>query len=172
MIGDGKGLRISAVLAVASTVAVLGFLAMRWWAGSGRPLPQPSFTVAGVLVVLAVAEFMVARRIRRGVAGTSKRPLDPLWTHRMLLTGQAAALTGGVVAGWYLALVGVVLPDIDAESARRIAWASVALAGGGAVLAAGGFAIQAACRIDPPDVSAEDWGDEGDAWAERRLPEG
>lgn len=173
MVGDGRGLRVTTVLFTALAVAVLAFLGLRWWAGQGHPLPATSFTVAAVFALLGGAEFLVARRIRHGVAGTSKQRLDPLWSHRMLLIGQAAALTGGVVLGWYLALGAVALPDIDAASVRRVVTAALALAAGGFVLAAGGFAIQSACRIDPPDAAEEDWSDGKDAWGDpRRLPDG
>ncbi len=173
MIGDGRGLRVSTVLTTGAATALLAFLALRWWVGQGNPLPASSLTVAALMAVLGCAELLVALRIRRGVAGTSKRPLDALWTHRMLLIGQAAALTGGVVAGWYLAVAGVVYPDLDAESVRRVAWAALALAGGGVVLSVGGFAIQAACRIDPPDADEPDWGDGRNGWADHpQVPEG
>lgn len=166
MVGDGRGLKISTALMTALVTLVLAFLALRWWAGRGQPLPPASFTVAGLLAVLGAAQFLVARRIRRGVTGASTRRLDPLWGHRMLLIGQAAALTGAVVVGWYLALGGVLLPDVDAGSVRRAALAALAMAGGAIVLAAGGFGIQAACRIDPPDTAGEDWPDDGDGWAD------
>lgn len=150
MIGDGRGLPLRTVLVVALVTAVLAYLFLSWWTGAFGAAPTPSPVVAAMLAVLGIAEFVVARRIRRGVEGADDSRLDPLWAHRMLLMGQAAALTGAVVGGWYLGLLGVLIPDVDAASVRTAAWYTGAMCLGSALLTAGGLRIQSVSRLDPP----------------------
>lgn len=150
MIGDGRGLRGRTVAIVAAITAVLAYLALNWWAGAFGALPAPSPVVAALLAALGLAEFAVARRIRRGVTGRDEKPLDPLWAHRMLLVAQAGALTGAVVLGWYAGQLGVLAADLDAASVRAAALLCLAMCGGAGVLIAGGMRVQSAARIDGP----------------------
>ncbi len=155
VLAGGRGLRLRVVAALAGAALVAGYLFWRWWAGQIGALPAPSLPAAILLLVLGAAEFAAARRIRRGVSGASRDPLDPLWSYRMLLIGQAAALTGTLAAGWSVAFIAAAWPDTDAASVRSDALAAAALALAAGVLAAGGLGIQRACRIGPPGQQAE-----------------
>ena len=67
---------------------------------------------------------------------------------RTVVLAQASALTGAVVAGWYLAQVLVLAPDTDIASVRSLVWRLAALAVGGVLMVVAGLLVQAMCRVD------------------------
>lgn len=150
----GRGaVRVRGLVAAAAVVALIGYLVMDLLRGQLGSLPAPSIMAAGLLALVAVAELVMARHISRGVKGATRKPLDPLWAYRTLLVGQASAVTGAVVAGWYVAFVITVLPDVDAASVRGSALAAAAMVGAAVFFSVAGLSIQSAARIDPPSTS-------------------
>jgi hypothetical protein len=67
---------------------------------------------------------------------------------RTVVLAQASALTGAFVAGWYLAQMLVLLPDLDVASVRSQVWRLVALGVGGVLMVVAGLLVQAMCRVD------------------------
>ena len=98
--------------------------------------------------------FFAGLPIRRFLRGQAKKSLNPMRAMRTLVLAQAAALTGALVTGWYLAQALVLLPDFDIDSRRTLVVRLAALAAGGAVMVVAGLLAQAMCRVDK--------GDEGD----------
>jgi len=166
---------------VGLVVAALAYPGLRVWTGRGYELPPTSWGSVIVLVFMAFGVFFAALPIRRFLRGQAKKPLNPLRAMRTLVLAQAAALTGALVAGWYLAQVLVLWPDLDIGSVRAVALRLAASVAAGVLLAMAGLLAQAMCRVDEVDKGDKgnsgnsgnrddgrdrddwgDWGEEGD----------
>lgn len=146
---DG-GLRLVTVGWAFALALSVGYLLQRYLNDHVGRMPFPSWPGAVLPLVLCVALLTVAWPIRRWRQGRLDRRLDPLRAFRTLILARAAALTGGVVAGWYLAQALVLFPDAESASvARGIAWC-VAYVVSGALMIACGMLVQSWCRLDPP----------------------
>ena len=156
------GVRVRDVLTAAVAAAAIAYLALTWSFRRDATLPPVSWAVALVLIVVCVGLALAGRRVRATVRQTARRPLEPLAAYRVLRLAQACALTGGLVAGGYLAYAAVALPDIDASSVRAAALSALAVAASGGALCAVGLWVQSMCRIDPPDDVADEPDDAGD----------
>lgn len=154
MVRDGRGVSIRLVLLLGLVVTGFGYLGLRLWTGQGRGVPEPSWGALIVLVFMACGVFFAGLPIRRFLRGQAKKSLNPMRAMRTLVLAQAAALTGALVTGWYLAQALVLLPDFDIDSRRTLVVRLAALSVGGAVMVVAGLLAQAMCRVDK--------GDEGD----------
>ena len=121
------GVRVRDVLTAAVAAAAIAYLALTWSFRRDATLPPVSWAVALVLIVVCVGLALAGRRVRATVRQTARRPLEPLAAYRVLRLAQACALTGGLVAGGYLAYAAVALPDIDASSVRAAALSALAM---------------------------------------------
>lgn len=151
---DDGALRIGTIATAFGVTTLLGYLVQRYLNDHVGRMPFPSWPGATLPLVLCIVLIALALPIRRWRAGRLRRRLDPLRAFRTLILARAAALTGGVVAGWYLAQALVLAPD--AESAvvlRGIEWC-LAYVGSGALMVATGLLVQSWCRLDPPDDDA------------------
>lgn len=157
MVKHGRAISIRLVLSVGLGATALAYPVLRVWTGRGHQLPPNSWGALIVLVFMACGVYFGALPIRRFLRGQAKKPLNPLRAMRTLVLAQAAALTGALVAGWYLAQVLVLFPDLDVASVRAVAVRLGALAAGGVLLAIAGLVAQAMCRVDGGDK-----GDNGD----------
>lgn len=156
---DESGLRGRTVGAFFAGAFVLGFLVQRLAADHFGRLPVPSWPGLALVVAVGVGLLIVAWPIRRWRAGRLKRRLDPIRAFRTLLLARAAALSGAIVAGGYLALGLVVAGEGSASGfARGLGW-SLAYAVGGGLLILVGLLVQSWCRLDPPPGDP-DWRDE------------
>ncbi len=151
MLNEGKGIRLSQLVAVAVLVGGLGWVGLKVYLNRGNLLPYVSW-VSAVTVVLAAALVLAAGLpVRTFLRGQATRTLSPIRAARTLVLAQAAAITGAGVTGWYVAVLALVVPDLELASAQSLLWPAVAAAVGGAVLATVGLVVQRMCRIDPPD---------------------
>lgn len=141
---------------MAGLTLALGYLVLRWWALSAGALPRPSWASVLLLFFMAAGVVFAGLPIRRALRGTAGRRLNPLRAFRTLVLAQACALTGALVAGWYLAQVLVLWPDTDAGSVRGTALLSGVLALSGAALVGVGMWVQSVCRLDPPPDDPDD----------------
>lgn len=157
MVRDGRGVSIRIVLLLGLVVTALAYPAVRFWTGQGRGLPPTSWASVIVLVFMACGVIFAGLPVRRFLRGQAKKPLNPMRAMRTLVLAQAAALTGALVAGWYLSQVLVLAPDLDVPSLRTFAVRLAALAAGGVLLSTAGLLTQAMCRVDKADD-----GDHGD----------
>ena len=151
MVRDGRGVSIRLVLLLALVVTGLAYLAMRIWDVQDSLLLQTSWGALIVLVFMACGVFFAGLPVRRFLRGQAKRSLNPLRAMRTLVLAQAAALTGGLVTGWYLAQVLVLLPDFDIDSRRTLVVRLAALTAGGGLMAVAGLLTQGMCRVDKGD---------------------
>ena len=157
MVRDGRGVSTRLVLLLGLAVAAISYLGLRIWTGQGGLLPVASWGAVIVLVFMACGVFFAGLPVRRFLRGQAKKTLNPMRAMRTLVLAQAAALTGALVTGWYLAQVVVLLPDFDIESVRTAVVRLAALTAGGVLMAVAGLVAQAMCRVG----KSED-GDHGD----------
>ena len=165
MVRDGRGVSTRLVLLLGLVVTASAYLGLRIWTGQGRVLPEASWGAVILLVFMACGVFFAGLPVRRFLRGQAKKSLNPMRAMRTLVLAQAAALTGALVAGWYLAQILVLLPLFDVESRRTAVVRLAALAAGGVLMAIAGLLAQAMCRVDGDrrDRGADrDDGDHGD----------
>ena len=162
MVRDGRGVSIRLVLLLGLASTGFAYLAWRIWLGRGGYLSQTSWGALIVLVFMACGVFFAGLPVRRFLRGQARKSLNPMRAMRTLVLAQAAALTGALVSGWYLAQVLVLLPDFDIESRRTLVVRLAALAAGGVLMAVAGLLAQAMCRVDKRDE--RDDGDDSKDW--------
>ena len=155
MVRDGRGVSIRLLLLLALVVTAFAYLGLRIWTGQGGTLPQTSWGALIVLVFMAVGVFFAGLPVRRFLRGQAKKTLNPMRAMRTLVLAQAAALTGALVTGWYLAQVLVVLPYFDIASRRTVVIGLAALVAGGVLMSIAGLAAQAMCRVDKRNNDAD-----------------
>lgn len=141
-------IRVRHVLAVGLVVGVLTWGGLRMWTGAGHRLPDAGPAAAIALLVLAIGVVVAGRPVRAWRRGDRSRTISPIWMARLVAAAQAAALGGGVLGGWYLGQLSVVLPDLDVPSvgARLVPLAAAVVAS--ALLTVAGLWVQRICRID------------------------
>lgn len=156
MVTGGRGVSTRLVLLLGLGVTAGAYLGLRLWTGQGHVLPPASWGALVVLVFMACGVLWAGLPVRRFLRGHSRKTLNPLRAMRTLVLAQAAALTGAMVAGWYLAQVLVLLPDFDIDSVRTVVIRLASLAAGGVLLSTAGLVAQAMCRVDRRDVDRRD----------------
>jgi hypothetical protein len=147
MLRDGRGVTIRLVLLVGVVVAGFSYLVLRALTGQDGFQPEASWGRLPVLVVMACGVFFAGLPVRRFLKGRATKPLNPIRAMRILVLAQACALTGAVVAGWYVAQVLVMVPTLDVSSRRTVALRLAALAAGGVLMVVAGLLTQAMCRV-------------------------
>jgi hypothetical protein len=148
MVRDGRGVSIPLALLVGLVATALSYLALRIWTGEGGVLPATSWGALIVLLFMATGVLFAGLPVRRFLRGQARKPLNPLRAMRTLVLAQAAALTGALITGWYVAQILVLLPVFDIPSRRTAAVLLAALAAGGVLMAIAGLVAQAMCRVD------------------------
>jgi Na+/proline symporter len=155
VVRDGRGVSVRLVLFVGLAATGFAYLGLRIWDLQNSLLLQTSWISLIVLLFMACGVFFAGLPVRRFLHGQAKKSLNPMRAMRTLVLAQAAALTGGLVSGWYLAQVLVLLPDFDIESRRTLVLRLAALSAGGALLAVAGLLTQRMCRVDKSDVGED-----------------
>jgi len=148
MVSGGRGVPIRLVVLLALGVVALSYPGLRVWTGRGHELPPTSWVSVVVLVFMAAGVLVAGLPVRRFLRGQAKKSFNPLRAMRILVLAQAAALTGALVTGWYLAQVLVLSPDLDVASVRGLALKLGALSVGGVLMSIAGLLTQAMCRVD------------------------
>ena len=148
---NAHGVRVRDVVTVGVAALGLCYLVLAWWYRREAALPPVSWVVSLFVFAAAAGLVFAGRSVRATVRHTARRPVEPLAAFKVLKFAQACALTGAGVAGGYLALVLVALPDTDATSVRHAAIGAGVVAASGVVLSAMGLWAQSMCRIDPDD---------------------
>lgn len=147
MVTGRRGVTIRLLLLLGAAVTGFSYLVLRFWTERGGALPPSSWGAFIVLLFMACGVFFAGLPVRRFLRGTARKPLNPMRAMRTVVLAQASALTGALVAGWYVAQILVLLPDLDIASRRSLAWRLAALAAGGILMAVAGLVVQAMCRV-------------------------
>ena len=143
--------KISTLLLVAGTTALVGWLLVVGLERRGTYLPHVPWIVDVALVGLAGAVYWAGWAVRSYLKG--RRPsLDPLRAARTLVLAKAAALTGSLLAGWYLAQVLAVLGDLGIEARRDKAVAAGVAVLCAVVLVVVGLVVEKFCQLPPEDT--------------------
>ena len=141
---------IGSLIAVLVAVALVGWPVLRALEARGVYLPEVPWLVDVAILVLAGTVFWSGWTVRSYQKG--KRPsLDGLRAARTLVLAKAAALTGALLGGWYLAQVLVVLGDLAIESRRDHAIAAGIAVLCSVVLAVVGLVVEKFCELPPSD---------------------
>lgn len=150
-----SGIRVTTLVLAGLAMTVVAWLVLRWLASSGNPVPEPGWIGAAAMVFLGAGLLLAGRQVRKVRDGRPDPAVTPLRAARTLVLGQAGALTGAVLFGWYAANVLVLLPDGDVESQRNRIWLFVLHAVVALLLAVTGMVVQAWCRLRPRDDDDE-----------------
>lgn len=141
---------VRTLIAVLVAVAVVGWLVLRALESRGVYLPVVPWLVDVAILALAGVVFWMGWAVRAYQKG--KRPsLDGIRAARTLVLAKAAALTGALLGGWYLAQVLVVLGDLAIEPRRDRAVAAGIAVLCSVVLAAIGLLVEKFCELPPSD---------------------
>lgn len=164
MAEQSSGVRATVVALVAVASTAVCVLLLRGWQQLGNGVPDvPWIATAplGLLILLVlVTGWQVRRyaRFRRTEDKTVRAPqrISPERARGTLVAAQAAALGGGALIGWYLAIALLHLPNADVLSVRDQAIRAAVCAGVALLLAVAGLLAQHWCRLPPGEHDDDD----------------
>lgn len=148
---------------LAITLIVIGLAVYIVLRASYASLPPLQYLVPVPIAVLAVIEFITARRVRAAIRHEpGSRPMQAIVIARCVALGKASSLVGAAVAGAAIALLIRVLPEAgevaaarnDAKVSALLLAAALLLAGAGLVLERAG--VDPSNRDDNGDKDAHD----------------
>ncbi|WP_277211303.1 DUF3180 domain-containing protein [Isoptericola croceus] len=150
--------RVRTLVALAAAVAAVGALVLRLLESRRAYLPGAAWVEVLAIALLAVLVVWAGWSVRAYLRG-EKPDLDALRAARTFAMAKAAAYTGALLAGRYLAHVLVVLPQLEVEARRDQAVVSGVAALAAVALSCAGLLVEKFCEIPPP----EDDGGEAEA---------
>lgn len=139
------GVRVTTLVLAGLITTVVAWLGLRMLAGAG--VPEPGWVGLAAMLFLGGGLLAAGWQVRQVRDGRALAHVTPLRAARTLVLGQAGALTGAVLVGWYAANVLVLLPDSDVESQRSRLWLFTAHVVVGLLLAVSGMLVQRWCRL-------------------------
>lgn len=153
------GIRVTTLLLAAAAMMVIAWLLLRWLSSGGSAVPDPGWIGGVAMLFLGAALLVGGWQVRKVRDGHPNPVITPLRAARTLVLGQAGALTGSVLVGWYVANVLVLLPDADVDSQLARIWAFAVHAVIALLLAVAGMVVQSWCRLRPRDDEDENGSD-------------
>lgn len=151
-----SGIRVTTLVVVGLAMTIVAWLGLRWIGSGGTAIPHPGWVGIAVMLFLAGGLLVAGWQVRHVRDGRGDGKITPLRAARTLVLGQAGALTGAVLVGWYLANVLVLLPDLDVESQRERMWPFVLHALVAVLLAVAGMLVQRWCRVRPREEEEDE----------------
>ena len=148
-----KTTRVGSLVGLAVIAGLVSYLAEALLVRLGEPQFIPPITLGVALVFIGViipAMAWPVRKLTRATDDSPKSaPVDPFYATRVLLLAKAGALTGAVLAGIGLGIVGfVVTRAVLAFTPLVLTLISVV---GGVVLSVGGVIAERWCQVPPAD---------------------
>ncbi len=107
---------------------------------------HPTWIGIVVMIFLGGGLLVAGWQVKQFRDGRGTQSLSPLRAARTLVLGQAGALTGAVLVGWYAANVLILLPDSDIASQRDRIWARPCCSPAGCGRDAGPVVVPAASQ--------------------------
>ena len=147
------GVRITTLVLAGLATTVVAWLGLRVLADSAAP--EPGWVGLAAMLFLGAGLLVAGWQVRQVRDGRPLPHVTPLRAARTLVLGQAGALTGAVLVGWYLSNVLVLLPDSDIESQRSRLWLFAAHVVVALLLAVSGMLVQRWCRLSRRDDGDE-----------------
>lgn len=142
------GIRVATLVLAGLLTTALAWVGLRLLGSVGNVADPPWIGVA-VMVFLGGGLLVAGWQVRQYRDGKATQRLSPLRAARTLVLGQAGALTGAVLAGWYVANVLMLLPDSDIDSQRDRIWSLAVHVLVAVVLSTAGMVVQRWCRLPP-----------------------
>lgn len=136
-----------------AAAAAAGFAAYLITSSSYESLPaQHVYSVLWILL-LATAEFYVARMTRARLAGRpGTKPIHPLSVARLAAMAKASSLAGAVVGGGYAGFFIWVVQRTGVAAANNDAKAGAAAVAFGLLLTVAALFLESVCRVpEPPE---------------------
>jgi hypothetical protein len=117
-------------------------------AAVGEPVIVPPYSLAVVLVILAVLVIIAAVPVRRAVKDGTR--VDPFYAMRVVVLAKASALTASLLAGGAAGILVYLLsrPVVPGPGSALMALAST---GGAIALLVGGLVAERMCTVPPED---------------------
>ncbi|WP_183086370.1 DUF3180 family protein [Mycetocola tolaasinivorans] len=145
-----KRTSIGSLFGILVVGAAIGALTNLTLAGIGRPLLNPAVSLPITLILIAGITVFLAARIYRAVRATPRRPVDSFYAMRILVLAKAEAVTGALLCGIGLGLLGFLLSRAVGPALNS--WGPVVAATVGAlILCAGGLIAEHLCTL-PEDT--------------------
>jgi len=128
---------------------VLGFLLEIGAAASGSAIVVPPVSLPLTLLVMAAIVVTLAWRVRRSARRRGTRRMDPFFAMRVAVLSKASSLSGSLVLGAALGIVGYILTRTVVAAIPSL-WLAVGTAVGALVLLIAGLLAEHFCTL-PPD---------------------
>ena len=112
------GIRATTLVLVGLVTTVVAWLVLRWSSPAGAEMPAARLGGDHCDGLPRCGPARGGWQVRKVRDGRSDGRVSALRAARTLVLAQAAALTGSVLVGWYLANVLALLPDADVQSQR------------------------------------------------------
>lgn len=155
------GLQVTTVIIVGLIALILSWFGVRWWVANGHSVVDPGWWGLVAMVFLGAGIVVAGIQVRNYRDGRSLMPMTAMRAARTLVLGQAAALTGAALSGWYAGNVLVLLPDADIGSQLSRIWVLLAHVVVAVLLAVAGMLVQRWCRVRPRHDDHDDDGGSG-----------
>lgn len=133
VVGVGAGILLQSVLAAMS-----------------QPKLRPEYTLAVTVVLIGIAAVALAIPVRRATRGNPAHRVDPFYATRVVVLAKASSVAGALLTG----LGGGLLLELvvrAAEPGADLFLRAASVAGGGALLLAGGLVAEWLCTV-PKDA--------------------
>ncbi len=145
---------ITLVLCAVSGAIVAGLVQVAL-ASAGRPVVVVPFTLALALIAIGAIVVALAWPIRRMTKGSGSGPVDPFFATRVVMLAKASSISGSLVSGVAIGMLGYLLSRSVVPGAASTTPAIAALVGALALMTCG-LVAEAMCRIPPRDDDDDD----------------
>ena len=119
-------------------------------AASGNAVLIPPFTLAVALLLIGVIIIVMAVPVRRVSRGVPNARIDPFYATRVVMLAKASSLSGALLTGASLGIVGYLLSRSVLPAVGSVTMA-LASAVGAIVLLVAGLVAEHWCTIPPDD---------------------
>ena len=140
-------------------LAVIGGAAM-WFietalAASGRAVVIPPVTLGVALLLIGVIIVVMALPVRKVSRGIANARVDPFYATRVLMLAKASSLSGALLGGAGLGIVGYLLSRSVVAGPSAVTM-SVITAVGAILLLVAGLVAEHMCSIPPDDKKRDE----------------